>query len=78
MAVGFSVLMTVATLFGGRPPVPRLCHTLIWMALSTGTTKVVLMHGPEFVCKPQLCPEVVMHHGSMGGAARNGGGGHLL
>jgi hypothetical protein len=68
--------MTVATMFGGRPPVARACHMMIWMALAAGTGKVVLMHGPEFVCSPQLCPE--MHHGSMSGTARGGGSGHLL
>lgn len=75
-ASGFSVLMTLATMFGGRAPVARACHMMIWMALAVGTSKVVLMHGPEFVCKPQLCPE--MHHGSTSGTVRGGVSGHLL
>jgi hypothetical protein len=76
-AAGFSLFMVVATLFGGRTPVARMCHVFIWMAVAAGTSKVVLMHGPQFVCRPQLCPDVVQH--GLGSAkSRAGGGGHLL
>lgn len=79
LLLAFSMLMIFATLFGDRAPMARFVHVMIWVAVSAGTGKVVLLHGPQFVVRPQLCPEPVQH-GSGGKKADQQGrpGGHHL
>ena len=72
--------MVLATLFGGRPPLSRLLHVAVWLGVAVATVQVVLLHGEQFVCRPQLW------RGERDGLGRVGAGppgsrmgnGHLL